>query len=603
MSFKFLIWIVLMFPISILAQSIHIPNVLHQKTISLNGNWHYIMDPYQTGYFNYRYEPYDQADPTHHSAFYNDYHTDDKMALVEYDFDQSPTLNVPGDWNSQDDKLLYYEGTVWYRKLFDYTKSKTGQRIFVYFGAVNYIAEVYLNGVKLGTHEGGFTPFSFEITSILKENHNTLVVKVNNNRIKEGIPTLNTDWWNYGGITRDVLLVEVPPVYIKQYKIQLKKNQPNILSGYLEMDGLQQPVEVSIDIPELNIKHKIQVSNQTQIPFEIKVNNLKYWSPENPKRYEVNIQTPYEKLTDLIGFRSIQTKGKELLLNGHKLLLKGISIHEENPLRKGRAVNESDARMLLEWAKQLGCNYIRLAHYPHNEYMIQLAEEMGFLIWAEIPVYWTVSFESNDTYQKAENQLIELISRDQNRAAIIFWSMANETPPSTPRNIFIKKLIDKARSLDDTRLISAALEKHTINGIQVVDDPLGEWLDVVAFNQYTGWYGGSLEEAPEARWDIRYDKPVIISEFGGGAVFGLHGSIKERWTEEYQVYLYEQNLKMIEKIPGISGMSPWILVDFRSPKRVLPNIQDGWNRKGLISSNGEKKMAYFTLQTFYKIWH
>lgn len=177
--------------------------------------------------------------------------------------------------------------------------------------------------------------------------------------------------------------------------------------------------------------------------------------------------------------------------------------------------------------------------------------------------------------------------------------MANETPPSDPRNHFLSELITHSKKLDDTRLISAALEKHYKDGFNIVDDKIGEQLDIVAFNQYTGWYGGSLEDAPNMKWKISSSKPVVISEFGGGALQGKHGTIKERWTEEYQEYLYQQNLKMIEKIPNIRGISPWILTDFKSPKRVLPYIQDGWNRKGLISNNGIKKKAFFTVKDFY----
>jgi beta-glucuronidase len=121
----------------------------------------------------------------------------------------------------------------------------------------------------------------------------------------------------------------------------------------------------------------------------------------------------------------------------------------------------------------------------------------------------------------------------------------------------------------------------------------------VAFNQYIGWYGGKPEDAPKAKWDIRFNKPVVMSEFGGDALQGLHGSRDERWSEEYQEYLYQQTLLMVEKIPNFRGLSPWILADFRSPRRMLPGIQDGWNRKGLISNRGIKKKAFFTLQAFY----
>ena len=543
---------------------------------------------------------YEQLKEKNNSAFYNNYHTDNKLELVEYDFDKSPTLLVPRDWNSQDEKLFYYEGTIWYRKSFDYELSNSTNRLFLYFGAANYKAEVYLNGTKLGVHEGGFTPFNFEITSIIQPKDNYLVVKVDDKRIKEGIPTINTDWWNYGGITRDVKLIEEPSTFIQDYEVQLSKGSTNTLSGFVKLNNVTKEEKVTISIPELKISKILAVTADEKVSFEISSKKIQLWSPESPKLYAVYIKTTQETLEDQIGFRTIQTEGPQIMLNNKPIFLRGISIHEENPMRGGRAYNEADALVLLNWAKELGCNYVRLAHYPHNEYMVRMADKMGLMVWEEIPVYWTVDFSNQNTLKNAENQLTEAITRDINRVSIIIWSMANETPPSETRNNFLIELVKKTKSLDDTRLVSAALEKHSKDGVNIVDDAIGKYMDIVAFNQYTGWYGGSLEKAPDAKWDIKYNKPVVISEFGGGALQGLHGTINERWTEEYQEYLYQQNLKMIEKIPNISGMSPWILADFRSPKRVLPNIQDGWNRKGLISNNGVKKKAFYTLQNFYK---
>ncbi len=193
-----------------------------------------------------------------------------------------------------------------------------------------------------------------------------------------------------------------------------------------------------------------------------------------------------------------------------------------------------------------------------------------------------------------------MVARDKNRAAVIIWSVANETPASDTRNIFLLNLIKEARALDSTRLMSAAMLTHEKNGVGIIDDPMGEHLDIIAFNQYRGWYGGDLKTAPQAKWETTYHKPIVISEFGGDALQGLHGTKEERWTEEYQEYLYEQNLKMIEQIPNIRGISPWILSDFRSPRRTLPVIQDGWNRKGLISNQGIKKKAFFVLRNYYE---
>ena len=274
-------------------------------------------------------------------------------------------------------------------------------------------------------------------------------------------------------------------------------------------------------------------------------------------------------------------------------------MHEENS-KGGRGNSKEDALRLLIWAKELGCNFVRLAHYPHNENMVRLADEMGLMVWEEIPVYWTIDFNNQSTYKNAENQLSEAMNRDKNRAGIIIWSMANETPLSDTRTQFISNLVDYTRKNDSTRLIAAALLSEGKNGINTINDPLAEKLDVIAFNQYHGWYGGNIEEAENIKWSSKYNKPMIVSEFGGDAKQGLHGDRKERWNEEYQEYLYIQNLKMIDKIPNLAGISPWILVDFRSPKRVLPGIQDGYNRKGLISNDGEKKKAFWVMKEYYK---
>jgi beta-glucuronidase len=580
-----------------------ITNVSNRQTTSLNGTWNYIVDPYETGYYNYRHQPYDQVDVKSTSAFYNNYHTTDKSQLVEYDFDKSPAMYIPGDWNSQKENLFYYEGNIWFKRSFDYALSNKSNRLFLYFGAVNYKAEVYLNGKKLGVHEGGFTPFSFEITNVIKPKDNYLVVKADNTRHKDAVPTDNTDWWNYGGITRNVTLIEEPATFIEDYCIQLKKSNLNTIAGFVKLNNAKEGEKVTVSIPELKIERVVTIDTSGFGSFEINSKNIKYWSPQSPKLYEVFIKSKDETLKDQIGFRTIETSGANILLNGKPVFLKGISIHEENPMRGGRAYNDADALILLNWAKELGCNYVRLAHYVHNEHTIRMADKIGMMVWEETPVYWTIDFANPATLANAENQLREGITRDKNRAAIIIWSVANETPVSTVRDSFLIKMIHYAKSLDTSRIISAALEVHhdaAKPGVNIINDPLGNYLDIVAFNQYTGWYGGSLENAPNSKWEIDFNKPVIVSEFGGGALQGMHGSKDQRWTEEYQAYLYEQNLKMIEKIPNIRGMSPWILADFRSPRRLLPVIQDGWNRKGLISNRGLKKMAFFTLQNFYQ---
>lgn len=578
-------------------------NAYNRPARLLNGSWHYIVDPYQMGYYNYRYEAFDQKDASNREAYFMNAHPKNKSERIEYNFDQSPTLSVPGDWNSQEDKLLYYEGTIWYQTSFDYVSPPNDRRVLLYFGSVNYTAEVYLNGTKLGKHTGGFTPFNFDVTDLIKEEKNALVVKVDNTRLKEGVPTLNTDWWNYGGITRDVKLISIPNSYIQDYHLQLAPNNNQLIKGFVQLAGDQlNQQEVQLQIRELDIELKVKTDQNGRAEFEIFQEYIDYWSPAAPTLYSIQINTPNDRVRDQIGFRSIHTEGRDILLNGEKIFLKGISLHEEIPQRMGRAYGREDAQYLLEEAKALGCNFVRLAHYPHNENMIRLADQLGLLVWEEIPVYWTIDWENTDTYLNAEQQLTEVIQRDKNRASVIIWSVANETPVNESRNLFLNRLISKARQLDPGRLISAALEQQGFDdnpNLKTIRDPLANSVDILSFNQYIGWYDGLPDKAGRIIWRFTQEKPVFISEFGAGALHGFHADPLTRWSEEYQEYVYRENLKMIEKIPGISGLSPWILFDFRSPRRNLAGIQDGWNRKGLISNEGEKKMAYFVLQEYY----
>lgn len=573
------------------AQTSLLHNIDGRTTLSLNGAWQVIVDPYENGYYNYRYEPSGEG-------YFKNKKPQTKHDLIEYDFDGSGTLAVPGDWNSQRSELFFYEGTVWYKKSFDYAV-KEGTRLFVHFGAANYHAIVYLNGEKLGEHTGGFTPFVFEITGKVSEKENFLVVKVDNKRHREAVPTVNTDWWNYGGLTRDVCIAEVPQTYIRDYSLQLARGTKNKFYGWIQLSDSLAGKEVEIRIG--GIRKAIKGTTDARGIFSFSgTAPLVLWDPENPVLHNVVIAAGGDTVRESIGWRTIETKGNEILLNGKPIFLRGISIHEEAPKRGGRANNADDAQQLLQWAKELGCNFVRLAHYPHNEHMLRAADRMGLLVWSEIPVYWTITWENKATLENAENQLSEMIARDKNRASVILWSVANETPLSEPRLRFLTALVSLVKKTDSTRLVTAALERHYIDATtQVIDDPLGASLDVLGCNEYIGWYEGLPEKTDRVAWKVAYDKPLIISEFGADALYGFHGDTLTRWTEEYQEYLYRQQTAMLRRIPSLRGVSPWILMDFRSPRRPLPKIQDYYNRKGLISNLGEKKKAFWVLQRYY----
>ena len=566
-------------------------NIENREKLSLDGDWKIIVDPLENGYYNHRYLPKEDG-------YFKNKKMKSPSDLIEYDFDTDTSLKVPGDWNTQGDKYYYYEGTIWYKKSFDYNSAQN-EVTYLYFEAVNYEAKVYLNGEYLGDHQGGFTPFQFDVTGRLKEKDNFIVVKVDNKRLKDAIPTVNSDWWNYGGITRSVHLISLPKSHIKDYAIQLSADRSSIEGKFLVQRQAEND-KLSISIPELKKKIDLSIDEKGMASFKIKA-KPKLWTPENPKRYHLEFSINDDKLIDSIGFRTIETKDYDILLNGNSVFLKGICIHEEAPYKTGRVTTEDEILTLLSWAKELGCNFVRLAHYPHSEKMVREAERMGLMIWSEIPVYWTVSFDNPDTYQLAENQLKEMISRDKNRAGVILWSVANETPLSDDRNVFLKNLISKAREMDSSRLITAALDTQSgEDGIKVIDDPLAEAVDVIGINSYCGWYVDSPEACSDYKWKNLYNKPMIMSEVGAGALKGLHGDKDERWTEEYQDYVFKTNLEMMDNIDFLRGITPWILMDFRSARRHLKKIQMDFNRKGLISEQGVKKKSFYTLQNYYK---
>jgi beta-glucuronidase len=564
-----------------------------RSPISLNGDWHYIVDPYFTGMFNFHHQE------KKNGWFLNEHGKVGDTQVIEYDFAKSPTLKVPGDWNTQDKSLFFYEDPLWYQRDFTYI-AKPGKRVFLHIGAANYRSWFWVNGVKVCEHEGGFTSFDCEVTAAIHDGPNFIVAAVNNARISDGLPTLETDWWNYGGLTRDISLVEVPMAFIDEYDLHLDRATRSRIEGWVHVDGAKPGESVTFSIPELKLTTTATLDSNLRAALQLAVPNLILWSPESPKLYKIQFRSAADTLNDEIGFRTVEARGTQILLNGKPIFLRGISIHAEAPYRTGRANTQDDANTLLGWARELGCNYVRLAHYPHDERMTRTADRLGILVWSEIPVYWAIQFDNPAVFVKAKEQLTEEIRRDRNKASIILWSVANETPRTPARTAFLANLANTARELDSSRLITAALLVRGEGHTKIIDDPLGQSLDVIGANEYIGWYEQKPEAADQTTWRVDYQKPLIISEFGGGAPAGLHGNENDRWTEEYQASIYRHQLGMLNRIPQLRGFSPWILMDFRSPSRQLPGIQDYFNRKGLISPDGKKKAAFYVLQKAYK---
>jgi beta-glucuronidase len=445
------------------------------------------------------------------------------------------------------------------------------------------------------------------VTGLLRASGNRLVVAVDSTRTDKSVPPPVTDWETYGGITRPVTLIEVPATFVDDAFVRLLPDgriaADVVLNG---PDAASHAVTLEIAALGARVSGSTDTSGHWHGELAAPA-GLKRWSPDTPVLYDVAVRAGADVWHDRIGFRTIAVKGSRILLNGKPIFLRGISIHEEeigaNPTRR---ITPAAARALLSEVKDgLHGNYVRLAHYPHSEAMLRAADEMGLIVWSEIPDYWLIAFDDPGTLATARRMVAENVLRDRNRASIALWSVANETPVSDARNAFIKQLAADVRALDPTRLVSAALltDRSDSSGHPVLTlaDPLADTFDVVAVNTYNGWYGPDrLADLPKIEWRVPADKPLIFSELGAGARAGLHQPAdRRRFSEEFQADYYRATLAMAAQIPSLAGMSPWILKDFRSPRRQLPGIQDGWNRKGLISETGQRKLAFEVLAKWY----
>lgn len=578
----------LMAPVASFAADL-IQNVYGRDIQSLNGKWAAIPDLYDQGE---RMKIYENNKPTGKTDFY------------EYSFEGGMRLNVPGDWNSQSKELKYYEGTVWYQRTFT-AKAEPGTRRFLYFAGVSTRCNIYLNGKKIISHEGSFTPFQIEVTDALKDGENLLVCEVNNNRRVDAIPAMSYDWWNYGGITRDVMLVTVPTQYIADYFVRLEKGKKDVIALSVSLSEAVAGKKITVKIPELKVNCEMTTDAQGKAEASVKVRSLQRWSPESPKLYNIEIASPDDKVTESIGFRNIDTRGTKVFLNDKEIFLRSISFHEEIPQRMGRAFSPADADMLLSEARALGVNTIRLAHYPQNEYIVRKAEQMGFMLWEEIPVWQSIDFTNDVTMGKARTMFDEMLQRDKNRCAVSMWGVANETRPSEARNAFLTRLVSDGRAKDNTRLYVAAFDivyYQRDKDLFTMEDSFPEQLDLIGVNKYMGWYAPWPKDPKDCHWQVCPDKPLLITEFGGEALYGQSGdeTVASSWSEDYQAKLYRDNIRMFENIPNLCGVSPWILFDFRSPFRFHPTNQDGWNRKGLVSDQGMRKKAWYIMRDYYR---
>jgi beta-glucuronidase len=397
-----------------------------------------------------------------------------------------------------------------------------------------------------------------------------------------------------------VSLVDVPKAFVDDFDLHIKSETMDSIDGYVHVEDATEGTPVTIRIPEAGLDATVKTDASGRAEFQIPAKKLSLWSPESPKLYKVQIETGRDRLTDDIGFRDIRVDGTEILLNGKPVFLRGANAHAEAPYRTGRVDSDKDVEAIFGFLKDLNANFVRLCHYPQDERMERTADRNGIMVWSEIPIWQHISYDKPSVYAKAIAMLHEMIRRDRDKASVILWSVANETPDNATRTEFLTNLASEAHRVDSTRLVTAALlQPQTPGDTKILTDPLAKALDVVGVNEYVGWYTYTPDQAENVKFELP-QKPIIISEFGAEAKAGNHGPKDQRWTEEFQLDFYRHNFVMLSRIPQIRGFAPWVLMDFRSPTRNIPLLQDGYNRKGLISEDGKKKQAFSFIQKIYK---
>ncbi|MFA6606630.1 MAG: glycoside hydrolase family 2 TIM barrel-domain containing protein [Sphingomonas sp.] len=570
----------------------------------LSGPWHYSIDPFRSGLAGFHGGTPDTGQQRYREVDVRTAMAEDSRVLYEFDLARSPIATLPSSWLTQAPELRHYQGLMWYQRHFPAPEQRKG-RYFLRFGAANYATIVYLNGQPLGRHEGGFTPFAFEVTKLLRDGDNQITVGVDSQATEATVPPPVTDWENYGGITRPVRLIATPDTYVDDAWVRMTRDGRLAVDAHLDgPHAARHAVKLHIAGLGADLSGITDENGRWRATFPAP-RALVRWSPERPKLYDTSIDAGEDRWHDRIGFRTVEVRGSQILLNGKPIFLRGISLHEEElGAEPTRAMTPAAARALLGEIKDgLHGNFVRLAHYPHTEAMTRVADELGLIVWSEVPVYWRVAWSNPDTLKTARNMIAENILRDRNRASIAIWSVANETPVTEARNTFLRTLVSDVRAMDDTRLVSAALLVERTPGavpIMTMADPLADALDVLAINTYNGWHTADrLTDLASSVWHVPADKPLIFSEFGADARAGFHDPKQQKFSEEFQAEYYRKTLAMADQLPTLRGMSPWILKDFRSPRRQNPDFQQGWNRKGLISETGQHKQAFDVLAGYY----
>jgi beta-glucuronidase len=552
-----------------------------RRTESLAGDWRFAIDPFDTGLRQKWYREDDRP-------------LELRILTADWDPGAGRTVPVPSCWNLIEPEWKLYEGAAWYCRDLDWTPGPEGERVFLRVGAAAQEARIFLNGRFLGRHRGGSTPFFVELTD-LRAGSNRLMLMVDNKRGRERVPMRHFDWFNYGGVYREIELLRLPPRFIKDLRVELVPNSDfRRIRVAVALSDESPAAPARLAIPELGVEAEIEFQ-EGRGALELEA-DPQLWSPASPKLYDLSVTWEADRVVDRVGFREIRAEGVRILLNGAPVYLRGACVHEDHP-DLGKMIDEPTVRRMLTDARDLGGNFLRLSHYPHHELAAKLADEIGVLLWAEIPVYWAIDFANAATYADAENQMLEMMTRDHNRASVILWGVGNENADTDARLSFMGRLARCVKQADPTRLVSAAC---LINReAKRIEDRLAAHLDVIGINEYYGWYEPEVADLAAIGRNSDPGKPVLISETGADAPSGHHGGLEERYTEEFQANYYRRQMEILNDIPWIQGIAVWLLYDFRSERRQNP-FQRGLNRKGIVTFDRKtRKLAFSTLAQLF----
>lgn len=544
----------------------------------------------------------------------------DKIELEHITRESFETLDLPHTWNNldgQDGGNDYVRTVSTYVKYFNY--KKTLDRVYIEFEGVNSISNVYLNNQLLGLHQGGYSAFRYDITDIVKEEDNVLVVYVDNKHHEDVYP-LAADFTFYGGIYRDVYIVETNNmafdltyvggngVYVSQKDIT-RENAHVEVSCYIKNFSSTHAVAIDVSIVDHNEKivahafEEVHVTENKNIVFDMNVSNPHLWQGiVDPYLYQVVVKlikdgVVVDSRNIKTGLRYFSFDHESFYLNGLKTKLNGVSRHQD---RKdvGNALTKQMHKEDIELIKEMGANSIRLAHYQQSDYFYDLCDEAGMIIWAEIP-YISVSSKTDHQGTNALQQMKELIIQNYNHSSIIMWGISNEITIAGKKNNvdeILVKLNTLTKELDPYRVTTMA---H-VSMLPIDDVQLG-FSDVHGYNHYFGWYSGKVEDFKD--WLSMYRKhnpnrPLSLSEYGVEGIHTLHSEtpkVKD-YSEEYHALWHEKAYEILENTPYVWGTYVWNMFAFAADFRDEGGSK-GMNNKGLVTFDRKiKKDAFYYYQ-------